>query len=56
MSFVYSEDVSNLIMKLIHKVSLNQLNEKILYQSYNIGFQESLTMENLLKLMVIKKI
>lgn len=51
MSFVYSEDVSNFIINLISKIETNELNEKTLNQSFNIAFQEIVTLEELLKYM-----
>ena len=52
MSFVFSEDVTDLIVSLINRAVKNTLKKEILNRSYNIACQETITTEELVHYVV----
>jgi hypothetical protein len=55
MSFVFSEDVTKLILSIIDKISKENLKKELLNQSYNIACEEAITTEELVNLIVPNK-
>lgn len=53
MSFIFSEDVTDLIVNLINRVEKNTLKKEILNQSYNIACEETITTEELIHYIVL---
>lgn len=52
MSFVFSEDVTDLIVKLINRIAQNTLQKEILNKSFNLACEEAITTEELVHYIV----
>ncbi len=52
MSFVYSCDVADFILLLLHKLEQGKLDKKLLNQAYNLACEETINLPKFLKIIV----